>query len=299
MVSHVKFEALDADYPATLSPVIVNRLLRDELRYDGAVCTDSMEMKAISDHYGAGESAVLAALAGIDLLLFSHFRENQEQAYRALLEAARSGRLPQTALDDASRRIAALKARYAITAAPDPALVCSAEHVALAQRAARAGTVLLHNYGVFPLTATAQNTVLVEFGSVLDSQAMERGDLGSFASLVSKRAPDITCFTLSVSDPKPALLAKALEAAEKADMLVLATRSAHLMPEQEALANNLIRRARRLILICLRNPFDAGLLVGADAALCTCGDSAPSLEAAASALFGEFTPTGRLPLSIE
>src|SRR5690606_34530300 len=74
MTTHVKFDALDADYPATLSPVIVQKLLREKINYDGVVATDCMEMNAITDHYGAGESAVLAALAGIDLIMFSHTR---------------------------------------------------------------------------------------------------------------------------------------------------------------------------------------------------------------------------------
>ena len=66
MLTHVMFEALDRDYPATLSPRIVDGLLRGELGYEGAVCTDCMEMKAITDGFGAGESAVLAILAGVD-----------------------------------------------------------------------------------------------------------------------------------------------------------------------------------------------------------------------------------------
>ena len=85
MLTHAMYAELDADYPATLSPRIVDELLRQELGYDGAVCTDCMEMKAITDVFGAGESAVLSVLAGVDLVLFSHRRERQEAAYDALL----------------------------------------------------------------------------------------------------------------------------------------------------------------------------------------------------------------------
>ncbi len=265
MVSHVKFTALDPDYPATLSPVIVKRLLREEIGYEGAVCTNSMEMKAISDHYGAGKSAMLAALAGIDLLLFSHYRDNQEDAYAALLDAARSGRLPLSLIEAANTRIAALKTQYAITEPLDTAVVRSPEHLALAQRAARAGTVLLRNDdGVFPLASDAQNVTLVEFGSYLNSEAMERGGLASFARLVSQRAPGIACVSLRASEPRADLLERAQQLADSTDLLVLATRSAHLMPEQLDVARDLLRRARRSILICLRNPYDAGVLVGAD-----------------------------------
>ncbi len=299
MVSHVKFEALDPDYPATLSPVIVQRLLREEMGYQGAACTDSMEMKAISDHYGAGESAVLAALAGIDLLLYSHHRDQQEAAYAALRAAALSGRLPAAMIDQANARIAALKARYAITAAPNLSLIHAPEHQDIAQRAARAGTVLLRNErGIFPITPDKPHIVLVEFGSYLDSEAMERGDLANFARMVNQRALGMPCVSLKAVNPASALVARARELAEYADVLVLATRSAHLAPEQLELAKNLLALARRSILICLRNPFDAGVLTGMDVILCTCGDSAPSLQAAVDALFGDFVPAGHLPVEV-
>ena len=85
MLTHVKYEALDADLPATLSPRIVTDLLRGDLGFRGAVCTDCMEMKAITRGFGAGESAVLAVQAGVDLPLFSHTRRRQEAAYEAVL----------------------------------------------------------------------------------------------------------------------------------------------------------------------------------------------------------------------
>lgn len=298
MVSHVKFEALDPEHPATLSPVIVPRLLREEIGYTGVVCTDSMEMKAISNHYGAGESAVLAALAEIDLLLFSHYRNDQQSAYDALLEAAHSGRLPQSLIDAANARIAALKEDYALTEPPDTSIIRNSVHLALAQRAARAGTVLLANDGSFPLQTDAMNVVLVEFGSYLDSEAMERGDLANFARLVYDRAPGIECISLRAYEPKPDLLARAQEHAASADLLVLATRSAHLMPEQAEMARDLLNRAKRSILLCLRNPYDAGILTGANAVFCACGDSTPSLQATVDALFGDFTPTGKLPVPV-
>ena len=104
--------------------------------------------------------------------------------------------------------------------------------------------------------------------------------------------------SLKAADPKPELLAKARVLAQSADIFVLATRSAHLMPEQLEMAKNLLALSKRAILICLRNPYDAGVLTGMDAILCTCGDSTPSLQAAADALFGDFVPTGRLPVEV-
>ncbi|MGD2142785.1 MAG: glycoside hydrolase family 3 protein, partial [Candidatus Bathyarchaeota archaeon] len=67
MITHVQFKALEPKYPSTLSPKIIQGLLRKELGFTGLVSTDCMEMKAVTDEYGPGESAVLAAIAGANI----------------------------------------------------------------------------------------------------------------------------------------------------------------------------------------------------------------------------------------
>jgi len=52
------------------------------------------------------------------------------------------------------------------------------------------------------------------------------------------------------------------------------------------------------VLLCLRNPYDAGVLSEMDAVLFTCGDSVPSLQAAVGALVGEFAPNAQLPVPL-
>lgn len=69
MTAHVVFEALDPEVPATMSRKVIEDLLRREIGYDGAVFSDDLEMKAISDRYAIEEAGVLAIEAGCDLLL--------------------------------------------------------------------------------------------------------------------------------------------------------------------------------------------------------------------------------------
>ena len=68
MTAHIRLPALDPDLPATLSPAVVDGLLRRELGFDGTVMTDGMDMYAISRTVGHEEGAVLALLAGVDAL---------------------------------------------------------------------------------------------------------------------------------------------------------------------------------------------------------------------------------------
>lgn len=100
MVSHIQVTALDAEYPASLSPA-VHRYVRETMGYNGVLVTDDLVMDAISVPYGVGEAAVLAVLAGNDLLISSDFPEQ----YAAVLEAIREGRISEEQIDNAVRRI--------------------------------------------------------------------------------------------------------------------------------------------------------------------------------------------------
>ena len=64
MTAHVLYRALDPEAPATLSSAVIQRLLREEFRYEGVVFTDDLEMHAIIDHDGIGEAAVRSFVAG-------------------------------------------------------------------------------------------------------------------------------------------------------------------------------------------------------------------------------------------
>ncbi len=100
MMSHIQVTALDAEYPASLSPA-VHCYVRETMGYNGVLVTDDLVMDAISVPYGVGEAAVLAVLAGNDLLISSDFTEQ----YAAVLEAIREGRISEEQIDNAVRRV--------------------------------------------------------------------------------------------------------------------------------------------------------------------------------------------------
>lgn len=100
MVSHTFVSCLDAEMPASLSPKVI-RYLRDNMGFEGVVITDDLVMQAITDLYGTGEAAVLAVLAGVDMLCSTDYQTQ----YQAVLEAVETGRITQQSLDQAVLRI--------------------------------------------------------------------------------------------------------------------------------------------------------------------------------------------------
>jgi beta-N-acetylhexosaminidase len=193
---------------------------------------------------------------------------------------------------EANRRIAALKAKYPARQ-PDTAAIRRAEHVELMLEAARAGIVLLRENGLLPV---AEGAALVEFASPLESGILESGGMTGFGTQVRQHFPQLRAAVFGAAPYAPEAVRAAEALAQSAPSLILATRNAHLNPGQLALARRLAAAAKAVVLVCLRNPYDAAALPGVGTVICTCGDSAPSLQAAAEVLAGPFRPAGKLPV---
>ena len=100
LVSHTIVECLDAENPASLSPA-VHDYLRKTMGFEGVIVTDDLVMQAIADRYGAGEAAVLAVLAGNDLLCSTEYTLQ----YEAVLDAVLEGRIDIDVLNAAVRNV--------------------------------------------------------------------------------------------------------------------------------------------------------------------------------------------------
>jgi beta-N-acetylhexosaminidase len=118
MVSHGGFPNIDIKKgttggliePASISHHIVSHLLRQELGYKHLVITDDLEMGAIAKHCEIEDASVRAFLAGEDMLLICATPATIRRGYRALLEAAREGRVSEALIQASLERIAATKA---------------------------------------------------------------------------------------------------------------------------------------------------------------------------------------------
>ena len=110
MASWAIYPALDATRPAGLSPAVVQSELRGRLGYQGVTITDAIEAGALAAFGSHGQRAVLAARAGMDLLLCSAQDVTEGQAVvTALARALKGGQLGATAFNAAVQRVTALR----------------------------------------------------------------------------------------------------------------------------------------------------------------------------------------------
>ena len=117
MVSHGGFPLIDIKkgttggliVPASISPGIVTKLLREELGYNHLVVTDDLEMGAIAKQFEIEDASVKAFTAGEDMLLICATPETIRRGYAALLGAAREKRFSERRMQESLRRIAETK----------------------------------------------------------------------------------------------------------------------------------------------------------------------------------------------
>jgi beta-N-acetylhexosaminidase len=233
MMAHIDFTELDdvENLPASLSPAIINGLLREEMGYSGIVMTDAMDMDAIDTVYSPIGRALRAIEAGNDwILLGANISPNaQAEAMQAVVDAVRAGTISEQRIDASVRRILIAKERFGVFdwQPLDPNTVDTRlnrmEHEALVSRLFVSGiTLVKDDFGALPMP---ENTLFI-YPATRPSlwQACQREDIQP----------------LGVSgSPSDEEIAWATTAAQNASHVVVFTWNASTDPSQVALVNAL------------------------------------------------------------
>jgi beta-N-acetylhexosaminidase len=305
MVGHIAFSRLTAHptLPASISPEIVHGLLRERLGFGGVIASDCLEMGAIADTVGTEQGAVMALRAGIDLMLVSHRYDRQTGALAAIADAVRTGELPADAVRQAAERVLAMKARDLSWDLPTPPVVewvGGAAHQQLAAQAyALAVTLVRDEAALLPLRLRQDERLLVldpsgEAGTPAEEQ---HGAEGWLAASCARRHGRVDSLPLSLR-PTAGEREQAAQRAAGADLIIVATKNAHLHPEQAEVVRRLVQTGRRVIGVAVHNPYDLVAFPELRTYVVTYEYTPPAMEAAARVLWGEVTPQGRLPVAL-
>ena len=293
--------ARNATMPASLSPRVTDGLLRGELGFGGLVVTDALDMGGIVDHFDPGEAAVRAILAGADQILKS---TNTDAAIAGVKRAVETGRIPSGRLDLSVKRILAAKERVGspqIDLSRVERVVDSPAHRELAEEIARRSITLVREApGALPLRRGQR--VL----SVMITDPLDRSLGAEVARELKLRLsnPPTTVFLDSRSGDKE--IEALASDASRADIVLLALfirfqsgRGSIVVPAPAVRAvERLLASNSRVIAVSFGSPYLLRELPGLSTYVCAWG-SQPDLQvAAARALFGEVSVTGRLPVTI-
>ena len=120
MTAHIMNKNIDKNNPATLSPLFIKNILREEIGFGGVVISDDMQMNAIVDHYGFKEAVIGAVNAGCDILLLSNngtAKYDEELASKAIdiiYNTVQDGTILEKTIEDSYNRIIHLKEKFGI-----------------------------------------------------------------------------------------------------------------------------------------------------------------------------------------
>jgi beta-glucosidase-like glycosyl hydrolase len=311
----VKIKAIDTDdeiivekgtMPTTLSPVM-NKILRNELGFEGLIVTDAMSMSGLTLYFTQEEASVRALEAGADLLLKP---ADADAAIRGVRSAVKQGRLNETRINVSVRKVLAAKydlglVRQRLTPLDEIDLIVGGKQTLelAAEIAKHAITLVRNDAGLLPLNIAPNATIF--------NLAITNGDDRSyitqpFVAALARSGRKVITIVLddrsSTTEVK-----KALDLAGHADIVVASlygrvrtgqARSVGL-PEPGANAlTALINRKAPIIGISFGNPYLLSIFPKLQTYLVAYGDMPSLQDAAAQALLGQSDITGRLPISL-
>lgn len=313
MTAHIVIPALDDALPATLSPQVLTGLLRDELRFDGIVITDMMDMKAIAANWPVEEAAVLAAEAGADIVMPGQTTEEQLRTVEGLLAAAESGRLAEERIERSVLRVLQAKGALGVLDAPivdasEAERARTPEHEALAQDLFRRSVVLVRNDRVLPFPRGTGARTLVAGVSMINlfgGPTVSHVETAAAAARNVSGGP-VTAWSAAGEEPTDAEIAEAVSLARQADQTIALTYARGALPSGQArLVSSLVEAGVPLAAVATSTPYDIGSYPSVRAYVAGFVHSfAPThlatslgLQAVMDVLFGA-EPEGRLPVTI-
>lgn len=285
MTGHIAVPALDTKACATLSPAILEGLLRKELQYKGVIISDSLVMDGLLKQCASIEEAAIRAFnAGCDILLLGGKRlvgvgqyevttPALKKVTRALVQAVHDGTISEEKLNASVQRILDLKASY-IQGGSAPRLeeVGSVEHRALAEEVATRSVQQVKNEPF----EWSKGKVLVLAPAIL-KENLARANMQGIGEereffFTESLAPD------ALEQSKVHLIT--------GDLVVVFSYNAWKNHEQKALIKSLIDSGKSVAVIAARDTQDAELFPTAKVVITTSSPSLPSLQAAVNLLRG-------------
>jgi beta-glucosidase len=314
--------------PASANHELMSGILRDEWGFEGFVVSDyTADMELIAHGFAEDErdATRLAFLAGVDMSMQSGF-------YAAhLADLVASGEVPMHVLDEGVRRVLHVKKAIGLFDDPyrslDPAAEADTRHVAehaeLARDASRRSIVMLKNDGVLPLRRTDQKIALIgPFAQDVDNLegcwtlfGDKTRHVNIEAGLRASLADDALLEVVAGSGIEDAIdggIEAAVAAARRADVVLLAigepqvysgeaqARTQIVVPAaQQALAEAVAATGTPVVVLLKNGRALAltGAVRQANAILVTWFLGSQTGPAIADVVFGDYNPSGRLPVS--
>lgn len=307
MTAHLRIPAIDPtpDLPATLSRPILTGLLREKMGFEGLIVTDAMGMGGVTSLYAPEDAALRAVKAGVDMLLLP---PTPRKVIQSLIQAVRSGEIPEPRINESVRRILEAKVRLGLHREKRVDIdsldrkIATADHLDQAEKTFDSSMTLVKNEGaVVPFAAGSQKMAVFALSS--DPGGYFAGQ--TFVREMKKRVPLAYTFYAEPTTGDE-FMAEAMEKARDAGVVVIGLfsrlragkGSVGLDLRQVDMINRLAEGQIRTVVVSFGSPYFLRHFEDVDAYLCAYRYADQSQVSAVRALFGEIDIVGKLPVSI-
>ena len=111
MTAHILYPNIDPKLPATLSPLLIEKLLRKTLGFNGLVITDDLDMKALTGNFSGEEICLFALKAGANILLYCNQALSPVKALESIKQALMDGKISGELIERNFKKIQSIKAK--------------------------------------------------------------------------------------------------------------------------------------------------------------------------------------------
>lgn len=303
MVAHLNIPSLDTgkNIASTLSPKVVNDLLKKELGFKGLIFTDALNMKGVAKFFEPGIVDVKALLAGNDVLLFS---ENVPKAIEEINKAVKAGKISREEVDEHCKKI--LRSKYKLGLNKKQEIVTrhlfkelnNEKSYQLNERLAAAAITLLKNDNDFLPLRSLDSTRIVEVSFGIDEENSLYTTFKNYAYVEHVGLKH---------DAKAEEIAEAFERIRQADKVIIQVNKATLKSEnyygvgaQTVRLMDSIAQMKPAALVLFTNPYLLNSIQDLNKfkAVIMAYEYMPSLlRASAAAMVGINPVNGKLPVS--
>jgi len=303
MLAHSIFPAIDpTEEIATLSKPIVTDLLREELGFDGVIMTDSFTMGGLVAKYEVDEAAIRSIEAGVDLILLKDENALRGDVFRGLVDAVRSGRLPESRVEEAARHVLTAKARAGLLDGKgglvdldtvEPRLA-EPENRATARESFRRSTVVLRDRSdQLPLPKGARLLVIEQVTWITSLLNTEEGHTGALQEALLERGYDARMIDFRTSEELDAIWPEVERIAGEVDAIVHFGYYNRGEPAQKT-AHARITALPVPTIFVSNDPYDYLVSDQMDTVVVTFSPMAMAMESAADILCGRENASARL-----
>ncbi len=297
MVSHLYLPQIDKDkIPASISSNIMKGILKGKLGYDGILVSDDLTMGGVSNSCPVPEAAYRALMSGMDVIDICHKYENQLSSFEFLLKKAEEDEEVRNAIDKAYDKVNAFIRKFNV-----PESLMDSESVGSEKNLKEMERISLESITVFegcddfiPLDL-GENDFVFHVKPLRQSLVEEERDGTYVVSQMKKlfKAASFRQFEAKIDKNNVEDFLNGCVGGKA----VVFTENAYLFEGQKYLVKRLCEKFEKVLLVALRNPYDAGIK-GVENSILTYGYSLPSQKALLKVLAGEAESGGKCPVKI-